>query len=87
VYVDPITSYGLGDGIFQTFLVVANHTYDPLHMVWIVEFTSNVEYARLFFFPHTYMVHKKDPLTNYLNYISRLDCLNVVETTMQCYYY
>jgi hypothetical protein len=54
VYVDTITNYSYGDGIFQTFLVVANHTYDPLHMVWIVEFTFGVEYARFFFFfsPH-----------------------------------
>jgi hypothetical protein len=46
MYVDLITSYGYGDGIFQTFLVVANHTYDPLHMVWIIQPTSNVKYAR-----------------------------------------
>jgi len=80
LYVDLIISHGYGDGIFKTFLVVANHTYDPLHMVWITKFISSVEYARFFFFFfYTYMVHKKDPLTSFLGYFSKLDCLNVVE--------
>jgi hypothetical protein len=35
LYVDPITSYGHADGIFQTFLVIVHYSYDPLHMVWI----------------------------------------------------
>jgi hypothetical protein len=83
VYVDPITNYGYGNGIFHTFLVAANDTYDPLLMVWIVEFTFGVEYARFYFFSHTYMVHKKDPLTSCLSYISRLDCLNVIEAMKQ----
>jgi hypothetical protein len=45
MYVDLVTSYGYGDGIFEIFLVVANHTYDHVHMVWIVEPTFDVEYA------------------------------------------
>jgi len=52
-------------------------------MVWIVEFTSGVEYARFFFFSHTYMVHKKNPLTSCLSYVSRLDCWNVVKVMKQ----
>jgi hypothetical protein len=45
MYVDLIISYGYGDGIFQTFLAIANHTYDHLHMVWIAKPTSSVEYV------------------------------------------
>jgi hypothetical protein len=48
-------------------------------MVWIVEPTFGVEYARFQFFSHTYMVHKRDTLIRYFNYVSRLDWLNVVE--------
>ncbi len=78
MYVDPITSHVYGDGIFKTLFVVANYTSNLLHMVWIVEFISSVEYARFFFFSHTCMVHKKDSLTSCLSYVSKLDCLNVV---------
>ncbi len=46
MYVDPTTSYDYGDEIFQTFLDVVDHTYDPLHMVWIVELTFGVDYVR-----------------------------------------
>jgi hypothetical protein len=55
MYVDPVTSYGYGDGIFQTFLVDVDHTYDPLHMVWIVQPIFGVEYAgfQFVFFTHT----------------------------------
>jgi hypothetical protein len=83
VYVDAITSHGYGDGIFKTFLVIANHTYDPLHTVWIVDLIYGVEYARFFFFPRTYMVHKKNPLISCLNYVSKLDCLNVIKHVKQ----
>jgi hypothetical protein len=78
MYVELITSYGYGDGIFQTFLAIANHTYDHLHMVWIVEPTFGVEYAGFWFLLHIYMVHKKDPLTSYLSHVSRLDWLNAI---------
>jgi hypothetical protein len=71
-----VKNYGYGDGIFQAFFVVADHTYDPLHMVWIVEPTFGVEYVGFQFFCHTYMVHKIDTLINCLSYESRLDWLN-----------
>jgi hypothetical protein len=45
MYVDIITCYGYGNGIFQTFLAIANHTYDHLHMVWIAKPTFSVEYV------------------------------------------
>ncbi len=45
MYVQLITSYCYGDGTFQTFLAIANHTYDHLHMVWIAETTFGVEYV------------------------------------------
>jgi len=67
----------------QIFLIVVDHTYDPLHMVWIVEPTFGVEYVRFQFFFHTYMVHKRDPLTNCLSYVSRLNWLNIVEVVKQ----
>jgi len=35
LYVDPITNYGHVDGIFQIFLAIVHHSYDPIHMVWI----------------------------------------------------
>jgi hypothetical protein len=33
LYVDPITSYGHVDGVFQIFLVIVHHSYNPLYMV------------------------------------------------------
>jgi hypothetical protein len=79
IYFDPITSYGYGDGIFSTFLATIDHTYDPLHMVWIAKPNFGVEYAWSQFFSRTYMVQKRDPLINCLNYIFTLDWLIVVE--------
>ncbi len=70
MYVDLVTSYDHGDGILQAFLDVVDHTYDPLHMVWIVEPTFSVEYVRFQFFSCTYKVHKRDPLTSCLSYVS-----------------
>jgi hypothetical protein len=35
LYVDPITNHGHADGIFQIFLAIVHHSYDPIHMVWI----------------------------------------------------
>jgi hypothetical protein len=52
-------------------------------MVWIVERTFGVEYVGFQFFFRTYMVHKRDPLTNCLSYVFRLSWLNVVEVVKQ----
>jgi hypothetical protein len=45
LYVDPITSYGHVNGVFQTFLVIVHYSYDPLHMVWIFEPNFGVEFV------------------------------------------
>jgi hypothetical protein len=52
-------------------------------MVWITKHNYGVEYAWFQFFSHTYMVHKRDPLTNCLSYVFRLDWLNVIEVVKQ----
>jgi hypothetical protein len=36
--VDPITSYGHVHGVFQIFLPIVHHSYDPLYMAWISQF-------------------------------------------------
>jgi hypothetical protein len=48
--------WGALNGIFQTFFVVINRTYDLLHMVWIAKPTFDVEYTRFFFPPSIYIV-------------------------------
>jgi hypothetical protein len=52
-------------------------------MVWIVKPNYGVKYAWFQFFSHIYMVHKRDPLISCLNYVSKLDWLNVVEVVKQ----
>jgi hypothetical protein len=59
LYVDIVTSYGHVDGVFQTFLVIVHHSYDPLHMVWIFEPTFGVDYVGFQIFSHAHMVKKK----------------------------
>jgi len=61
LYVDIVTSYGHVDGVFQTFLVIVHHSYDPLHMVWNFEPNFGVDYVGLKFqvFSHAYMVQKR----------------------------
>ncbi len=83
MYVDPITSYGHVDGVFKIFLAIVHHSYDPLHIIWIFEPNFGVEYLGFQFFFHTYMVHKRDVLTSYLNYVSTLNWLNAVQAMKQ----
>jgi len=83
LYVNPITSYGHADGVFQTFLVIVHYSYDPLHMVWIFEPNFGVEYVGFQFFSYTYMVHKKDALTSCLNCVYKLDWVNIIEVMKQ----
>jgi hypothetical protein len=83
LYVDPITSYGHVVEVFQIFLVIVHHSYDPLYMAWISKSNFGVEYLRFQFFSRTYMVHKMDVLIGCLSYVSRLDWLNVVEVVKQ----
>jgi hypothetical protein len=71
------------DGVFQIFLAIVHHSYDSLHMVWILELNLGVEYLRFQFFSYTYVVHKRDVLTSYLSCVFKLDCLNVVEIMKQ----
>jgi hypothetical protein len=65
LYVDTITSYGHVDGVFQTFLVIMHHSYDPLHMVWIFEPNFVVDYVGFQFIFHMYIVHKRDVLHDF----------------------
>jgi hypothetical protein len=54
-------------------------------MVWIVEPIFGVEYIGFQFFSRTYMVHKRDLVISCLNYVSRLDWLNIVKVVKnQC---
>jgi hypothetical protein len=54
-------------------------------MVWMVKPNYGVECAWFQFFSRTYMVHKKDPLISCLNYVFRLDWLNVIKVVKkQC---
>ncbi len=83
LYVDIVTSYGHVDEVFQTFLVIVHHSYDPLHVVWIFEPNFGVDYVGFQFFSHMYMVHKRDVLIGILSCVSRLDWLNEVEVVKQ----
>ncbi len=83
LYVDTTISYGHVDGVFQTFLVIVHHSYDPLHLVWIFELNFGVDYVGFQFFPHTYMVHKREVLNGCLSCVYRLDWLNEVEVVKQ----
>ncbi len=60
-----------------------HRSYNPLHMVWILKPNFGVEYLGFQFFSCTYMVDKRDVLIGCLSCVSKLDCLNVVETMKQ----
>jgi hypothetical protein len=46
VYVNLIISYVHANGVFQTFLTIANYIYDSLQMAWILKPNFGVEYVR-----------------------------------------
>jgi hypothetical protein len=81
LYVDIVTSYGHVNGVFQTFLVIVHHSYDPLYMVWIFKPNFGVDYVGFQKNSHLYMVQKKDVLNGCLSCVSRP--LNEVEVVKQ----
>ncbi len=59
LYVDPITSYGHTNGVFQTFLAIVHYSYDALHMVWIFEPNFGAKYVGFqFFLTHTWFIKR-----------------------------
>jgi hypothetical protein len=83
LYIDFVTSYGHVDGVFQTFLAIVHHPYDPLYTLFGFFNLILAWSMQGFFSPCIYVFHKRDVPTTCLSYVSKLDWLNAIEVVKQ----